>query len=285
VKNKGPPSGGGPDKVTITTKFEQQASSHISGTTSTASRKNASGERGRHTARRLDAVMAGVLTPKNTSDERGRHKALWLDALTADLDTPEGQEAATRRIVSINVVLQVARVVACLNSFSTRGWVWATQRWIAAAVDGGCCERSARSAIRVLQDRGYLCLLRTQHGNQMFRKFPPAKLAGPTGKTCRSHRQNLPVGTFRTLEKPLTPQADSDCATSLSPNLTLIEREREVFVDEKGTASASGEAAESTEEELIPWSEIELKLNRIADRGVREALANLAQGVRRRASH
>jgi hypothetical protein len=134
----------------------------------------------------------------------------------------------------------------------------------AAVLD--CCrrERQARSAIRILQDRGYLRLVRTQPGNHMFRqfppaseKFPPAKLAGATGKTCRSE-------PLDTMAKPLTLHPDGGSDFSLSPTRVLIE---------------------STEEEPIPESEIELGVSGITDNTLKEALARLGRAVGRRASN
>ena len=73
---EGPPCKGGPDRKETKT-VQRQFSSHDSGTASTASGKNASGERGYPTARRLPAVKPAVLKPKDVpaSREPGHNKA------------------------------------------------------------------------------------------------------------------------------------------------------------------------------------------------------------------
>jgi hypothetical protein len=306
MNERGPPCKGGPDKATTTITFQQQPSSHISGPTSTSSGENASGERERYTARRLDSVIAGVLTPKDVpTSERRHNKARWLESLIADLKTPEARQMAKQRGVSIKGVIQIARVIASLDSFTQRGWIWARQSWLARVIDGGCSERRVIRAIHVLRDRGHLRVTRAQNGNVMsplYYRFsstaessqvtlaplktglPSDKESVPKCQRVSSEVTKSQVGTFRTLEKPLTQQADSGCDISLNPNLTLMEREGSV--DEEGDtgASASGEVAGSTEEEPISEAKIERKVSGIIDSGLREALLRLWR-ANRRASH
>lgn len=105
--------------------------------------------------------------------DRERRKRLWVGPLLDDLATSAAQEAAERCHVSCRLIAQVAGFIVNLNSFLDRGYVYPSQRRLAASIKGSngqpVSDRQIRRAIRFLRERGHL---RQENGRGTPKIFP-----------------------------------------------------------------------------------------------------------------
>jgi hypothetical protein len=83
-----------------------------------------------------------------------RRKEIWVGQVRANLRIPEAQALAKQQHVSIRSIVDFVRALASLNSFTARGKVWASQKWLSAHLN--LSKRQIMRIVRVLRERGLL---------------------------------------------------------------------------------------------------------------------------------
>lgn len=148
--------------------------------------------------------------------DRERRKQLWLRPLFEDLDTAAAQEIAAGCHVSLRLIAQVAGFVVNLNSFLDHGFVYPSQRRLAASIKGShgkpVSDRQVRRAIRFLRERGHL---RQENGRGTPKMFPLYREPGAGSEARRSDIRS-------DMMSAMVGHHVRDGRTSCPPNLTLL---------------------------------------------------------------